>query len=57
MHFIRIGIKREIDKLFSKVKKKNQFALLSVYKALNLVIVEIPMLVFPHKMWWVIEMA
>ena len=44
--------------MFSKVKeKKNQFALSSLYKAFNLVVMEVLMLEFPHKMWWFIEMS
>ena len=29
----------------------------SLYKAFNLVVMEVLMLEFPHKMWWFIEMA
>ena len=49
--------KRNWQIVFQSKRKKNQFALLSLYKALNLVLMDIPMLVFPHKMWLLIEMA
>ena len=44
--------------MFSKVQeKKNRFALSSLYKAFNLVVMEVLILEFPHKMWRFIEMA